>query len=44
MDISSSHSLYLYMSGEWELLMSMSTPAATTGTTDDSATASLTVP
>jgi len=38
--------LYLYMSGEWELLMSMSmsTSASTTGTTDDSATASLTVP
>jgi hypothetical protein len=32
--------LYLYMSGEWELLMSM----ATTGAGDDSATASLTVP
>ena len=36
--------LYLYMSGEWELLMSMAMSPSTTGTTDDSATASLTVP
>jgi hypothetical protein len=35
--------LYLHMPGEWELLMSMSMPTTTTGTVDDTATASLTV-